>query len=196
MVVAMLRGPHGSGKTRVLAAFVEELRDQPEILVISGSDDARVQTILPGLDQALDKLSSHVLSLPRAEIDALVHDAAPLARMFPALRRIPMLQLPTLPQSKPLSQADVIREGLGALRRVFCRLGQRGPLALVVDASRVWEEPDARLMTDGFVGPEMPHMLVLLGVDPDVRGDNPGVEDLHRWAREHGGDLRFFDLGK
>jgi hypothetical protein len=196
MVVTMLHGPHGSGKTRVLEAFVEELTAAPETLVITGADDPRVQTLLPGLDQALDKLSAYVMSLPREEIDALVHDAAPLARMFPALRRIPALQVPTLPQMKPQTQEDVIHEALGALRRVFRRLGDRRTLVLAVDDSRVWDDRSARLMTEHFVGPAMPRMLVFLCMDPDTFEDNPAIDDFRRWAREHGGDLRFLELGE
>ena len=195
MVVAMLHGPHGSGKTRVLDAFAQELRADPEVLVISGTDNSRVQTLLPGLDQALDRLSAFVMSLPHADVESLVHDAAPLARLFPALRRIPMLQLPTLPQSRPVSSDDVIHQGLGALRRVFHRLAERRRLVLVVDESRVWDDPTARLMTEHFVGPDMPRMLVLLGMDADKFEGNPGVDDFRRWATDHGGDLRFFDLG-
>ena len=195
MVVAMLHGPHGAGKTRVLEALLDELAADPEALVISGSDDSRVQTMLPGLDQALDRLSAHVMSLARADIDSLVHDAAPLARMFPALRRIPALQLPTLPLSRPQTPEEIIHDGLGALRRVFRRLGEQKKLVLAVDNSRVWDDPEARMMTDHFVGPEMPRMLVLLCMDADRFADNRGVDDFRRWARDHGGDLRFFELG-
>ncbi len=194
MVVAMLHGPHGAGKTRVLEAFVDELETDPDALVIAGTDDIRVQTMLPGLDQALDRLSAHVLALPREEIDALVHDAAPLARMFPALRRIPALQLPSLPLAQPPTQERIVHDALGALRRVFRRLGDRKKLVLAVDDARIWDDPEARLMTDHFVGPEMPRMLVLLGVHPDSFDGNPAIDDFRRWARDHGGDLRFFEL--
>jgi hypothetical protein len=135
------------------------------------------------------------MSLPREEIEELVHDAAPLARMFPALRRIPLLQLPTLPQGKTTSPDDVLHQGLATLRRVFHRLAERQRLVLVVDESRVWDDPTARLMTEHFVGPDMPRMLVLLGMDADAFEGNRGVDDFRRWATDHGGDLRFFELG-
>jgi hypothetical protein len=116
--------------------------------------------------------------------------------MFPALRRIPALQVPTLPQMKPQTQEDVIHEALGALRRVFRRLGDRRTLVLAVDDSRVWDDRSARLMTEHFVGPAMPRMLVFLCMDPDTFEDNPAIDDFRRWAREHGGDLRFLELGE
>jgi eukaryotic-like serine/threonine-protein kinase len=193
LVVAMLHGPHGAGKTRVLEAFVDELSDYTDTLVIGGTDNSRVQTLLPGLDQALDKLSAYVMTLPRPEIEALMNDAAPLARMFPALRRIPVLQLPTLPSSKPPSPEDVIHQGLGALRRVFRRIGEKRRLVLAVDESRGWDG-EARLMTAHFQGPDMPRMLVFLAMDPNTFENNAAIEDFRRWARDYGGDLRFFEL--
>jgi tRNA A-37 threonylcarbamoyl transferase component Bud32 len=194
IVVAMIHGPHGSGKTRVMEAFVDELRDDADALVIGGTDNSRVQTMLPGLDQALDKLSAYVMTLSRPEIEALMNDAAPLARMFPALRRIPVLQLPTLPSSKPPSPEDIIHHGLGALRRVFRRIGERRRLVLAVDESRGWDDREARLMTAHFQGPDMPRMLVFLAMDPDTFDNNPAIDDFRRWARDTGGDLRFFEL--
>ncbi|MBE7448637.1 MAG: hypothetical protein HS111_07060 [Kofleriaceae bacterium] len=165
--------------------------------MLASQVSARDQTRMPGLDQALDQLSAHVMGLPRPEIEALMGDAVALARIFPALRRLPGLQIPNLPQARPLAPAEIFAQGVAALRRVLVRLAARRPVVLAVDGTRgaTAGSPEARIVSDHFAGPDPPRMLVVVTLAQDVGDDNPTVLDVRRWRDEHGGDLRWLELG-
>ena len=68
--------------------FVDEVRRTSDALVLATIDNEREQTPMPAMDQAVDQLSTYLLGLPRRELEEVIHDAAPLARVFPALRQI------------------------------------------------------------------------------------------------------------
>jgi hypothetical protein len=197
-VIVVVRGARGSGKTALVDAFADEVRDgDANALVLAARDNAREQTPLPAVDQAVDQLSAYLLGLPRRDVEAIVFDAAPLARIFPALRRIPLLQLPTLPQAREAPPLDRFAEGIRALRRVLHRVSLRGPLLWTVDDGRGPSPERARLLVDHFTSgseDERPHLLLVAAMHPEVVDGNPMIANLVRWRDDKRGDLRFIDL--
>ncbi|HVK75654.1 MAG TPA: serine/threonine-protein kinase [Kofleriaceae bacterium] len=193
-VVVLVRGRAATGKSALVEAFLDEARAEHGALTLTGSDGRREQVPLPGLDQALDQLSTYLLGLPRDEAAALLADAAPLARLFPALRRIPALQAPLLPQATPIGPDELRRRGLAALRRLLVRLGDARPVVLAFEHTGQTRGADARSFTECFIGPDMPCVLVVVVARPDVVEHSESIADLRRWAAQLGGDLRVVDL--
>jgi hypothetical protein len=197
LVVVIVRGPHGSGKSALYGTFVDEVRATTDALIFATVDNLREQTPMPMIDQAVDQLSTYLVGLPRHEAEAIVHDAAPLARVFPALRRVPQLQLPTLPHGKATSPAAIFRDGVQALRRVLARLGERRPLLFAADNGRGPAEAMAGPMVEHFTSGEdgeEPRVLMMLVIRPEAVPDNALLKHFARWRDERGGDLRFIDL--
>ena len=197
LTIVAIAGADEPTRRALLGAFLTEVRREHDALVLASQVSARDQTRMPGLDQALDQLSAHVMGLPRPEIEALMGDAVALARIFPALRRLPGLQIPNLPQARPLVPEEIFAQGVAALRRVLSRLAARRPVVLAVDGTRgaTAGSPEARIVSDHFAGPDPPRMLVVVTLAQDVGDDNPTVLDVRRWRDEHGGDLRWLELG-
>jgi hypothetical protein len=117
--------------------------------------------------------------------------------VFPALRRVPSLQLPTLPQGKASSPAEIFREGIEALRRVLFRISMRRPVVFAADNGRGPGQNLAQPMVDHFTAgeeSERPRILLLMVIRPDAVPGNALVANFERWRDEKGGDLRFVDL--
>jgi eukaryotic-like serine/threonine-protein kinase len=197
-VVVVVRGGRGTGKTALLDTFVDEVRERHEdALVLTTRDNAREQTPLPGVDQAVDQLSAFLLGLSRRDAEEILHDAAPLARIFPALRRIPLLQMPTLPQAKAAPPADPFGDGIRALRRVLHRISVSRPVLWTVDDGRGPGPERARLLTDHLatgIESERPRVLIVTALHPDAVEGNALLANMIRWRDEKNGDLRFIDL--
>ncbi len=193
-VLAVVHGDAGSGKTALLDAFLDEARVEHDALTLAGADDPREQIPLSSIDQALDQLSSYFMALPKAGAAALLADAAPLARMFPALRRVPALQVPVLPQTSVLGPDELRRRAFGALRTILARLGLTRPVVLAFDNNGHVAGADARIFSESFVGPDMPHALVIASYHSDLLATSQSLADLRRWADQMQGDLRFVGL--
>jgi len=192
MVIALVAGGPGAGKTFLFETFVDEVR-RGGGLAITGTNNQREQTRLPGLDQALDQLSAYLVSLPRAEAAALLVDAAPLARMFPALRRLPALQVPTLPQARPLSPEEVLHQAMAAMRRLFARLAANRPFVFAVDGARGPDHSERTLFTGHFVGADLPKMLLVVLAQPEQLAASAMIANFLSWGAA-GGDVRRIDL--
>ncbi|HUQ02084.1 MAG TPA: serine/threonine-protein kinase [Kofleriaceae bacterium] len=196
LVAVIVRGPSGSGKSALYETFVDEVR-RTDALVMAAADNQREQTPMPVVDQAIDQLSTYLIGLPRSEAEDIVRDAAPLARVFPALRRVPPLQLPTLPHGKATSPAEIFREGIQALRRVLFRISLRRPLLFAADNGRGPGQVMAEPLVDHFTAgeeSERPRILLMMVIRPDALPGNALVANFVRWRDERGGDLRFIDM--
>lgn len=196
LVAVFVRGPHGSGKSSLYRAFVDELQATSEAVVLAVVDTEREQTPMPAVDQAIDQLSAFLLELPHREADELAREAAPLARVFPALRRVPALQGPALP-GRASTPAAVFRDGADALRRLIARIAARRPLVFAVDNGRGPPEELAGPMVERFTAggaAEQPRALLLMMLRPEAVPGNPLLAHFERWRDERGGDLRLVDL--
>ncbi|MBZ0238745.1 MAG: ATP-binding protein, partial [Deltaproteobacteria bacterium] len=198
LVVVFVRGPRGSGKSALFETFVDEVRRTTDAVVLAAVDSEREQTPMPAVDQAIDQLSTYLLGLPSREADDLLAEAAPLARVFPALRRIPRLQLPVLPHGAASSPAEIFREGVKSLRRVVSRIAACRPLVFAVDNGRGPGPELAGPMVAGFTAGDassQPRVLLFMVIRPDALPGNALIANFVRWRDAQGGDVRFIDLG-
>jgi hypothetical protein len=167
--VVRVLGPAGVGKTALLRAFALQVEAQGAV-VLAGRCHERESVPFKAVDPLVDSLTRTLGELPPERVDALrPRDASLLTRMFPALSRLPAFRdAPSRPVEDPLEHR---RRAVLALRELFERLGERGPLVVLVDDAQ-WGDADSVALMEALLRPpEPPAALVVTS----IRDDGPAL---------------------
>jgi len=188
-VSVLVLGPCGSGKTNLVDEFVEELK-LTDAVVLRGRASNREALPFRAIDRIIDSLAAYLLSLPEDEARALAPPGiAQLAKVFPALRRVPAAQAPILPGMMPMDETELRRRAFGALCDLFRAISARHPLVIPLDDMQWGTAAGSRVMNDFFEGPDAPRCLIVFchrTEDPT----SPLLHHLGLWK----GDLRTITL--
>jgi eukaryotic-like serine/threonine-protein kinase len=156
------------GKSALIARFLDDLREaEPAAVRLAGRCFEQESVPYKALDSAVDALGRHLRRMGEAEVNALLpRDIATLARLFPALLRIPAVE--SAPRrAEDQDQFTQRRRAFGALRELFARLGDRTSLALVIDDLQWGDADSSALLLELLRPPDAPRMLVVLAYRAD-----------------------------
>jgi hypothetical protein len=188
LVCAMVTGPSGSGKTTLMEAFVTETRARGDVVVLSGRASAREAVPYRAIDRIVDSLASWLIGLPREQVAAMLPPGvSALCRVFPTLRRVPAMQVPTLPGALPADEQLLRERAFDALRALIVAVAERHPLLMVADDMQ-WATEEGVPILDRFLAGG-PRCLILFGMRPDG-GSRLLLDHLAAW----GGDQRTITL--
>ncbi len=178
-VAVFVHGSSGLGKSALVEKLIAQLRaGHPEAVVLAGRCYERESVPYKGLDPLVDTLSGYLKQLPPADAESLVPEGVwALARLFPALRRVPavaragreVLELPD-----PREQR---RQARAALRDLLRRLAERQPTVLYIDDLQ-WSDRDSANLLAYVLGPPDPPPILLLSCER--RGGREEIALLHR----------------
>jgi tRNA A-37 threonylcarbamoyl transferase component Bud32/tetratricopeptide (TPR) repeat protein len=169
--VVRVEGPPGIGKTALLKAFAQRMEAQGAV-VLAGRCHERETVPFKGVDPLVDALTRHLAAMPGDRVDGIrPRDASLLARMFPALNRVPAFRdAPPREVQEPLERR---RRAVLALRELFERLGERVPLVVLVDDAQ-WGDADSVMLMEAVLRPpEPPTVLVVTS----IRDDGPALPE-------------------
>ncbi len=193
-VTVFVRAPSGMGKTALLRRFVEEVADRA--LLLDGRCHEREDVPFHTLDPIVDALAGALTGLPDDEASVVLpREVAPLTRLFPVLRRVPLLAErsggPTPPDPQELRQ-----RAFTALRQVLARLAKQRSVVVLIDDLH-WGDLDSTAFLADLVHHPEPGLLLLFAHRPD---DPAGVvaalvEPSVTGASRRGGDVRTISLG-
>jgi len=192
-VAVFLRGESGIGKSRLVSQFLDEIAGR--VTALEGRCYQRESVPFKALDGVVDALTDELLAQPRDALRAgLPSEIAALARLFPVLRRVPVIAERTVAAPLPAAPQELRRRGLGALRALLAWLAARRRLAIAIDDLQWGDHDSAVFLADLVHHPDpLPLLLVLIhrleddaGVIAAVRTPGPGLR---------GGDVRTVDLG-
>src|SRR6185503_16295035 len=80
----LVHGTSGMGKSSLVRAFLDEVRRDPDAVVLAGRCYERESVPYKAVDTVVDALCQHLLALPADEVvTVLPDDAALLATLFP-----------------------------------------------------------------------------------------------------------------
>ncbi|MFL6244951.1 MAG: serine/threonine-protein kinase PknK [Thermoanaerobaculia bacterium] len=174
-----VHGVSGAGKTSLIRAFVEQLRDEiPELLVLTGHCYQRESVRYKGVDSLVDALHRYLSRLLPHELEVLLpRDIAAAEQLFPILSDVADVVRSrrrggTAAVADPL---ELRRRGFAAIRELFLRLSDRTALALVIDDLQWGDIDGAELMKDILRPPDAPALLFIAAYRSDEAQASPFV---------------------
>lgn len=171
-VVALIKGRSGMGKSALVSHFLDELCALAEPpLVLRGRCFEQESVPYKALDGLVDALSLQLSRLPEHELLALVpREAAPLARVFPALRQVGIVdeqcRAATLDGNvgDPMEQR---RRAFFGLRELLVCLARRRTLVLFIDDLQWGDADSGTLLAELLRPPDAPPVLFVLAYRDD-----------------------------
>jgi tetratricopeptide (TPR) repeat protein len=182
-----IEGPSGMGKSTLMRRFLHELEvgSGPRTVapvILLGRCHENESVPYKAFDTVVDNLARVLLSLPEAEVAALLPaDVDLLPRLFPVLRRVPGVQ-----RARPLGGAgpqELRTRAFATLRALLTSLGRKQPLVLVIDDLQ-WADKDSFELLDDLIRPPDAPPLLFVGTmrDEHLRADQVFAEAIERLA--------------
>ncbi|MEO7271901.1 MAG: serine/threonine-protein kinase, partial [Vicinamibacterales bacterium] len=162
-VAVHLYGLSGMGKSALVRRFLDGVRqERPATVILTGRCYESESVPFKALDELIDGLSRYLCGLAEAEVEALLpRDVSLLARVFPALRRVPRIGAePRQPAEAPAAQ-ELRDRALAALIELLDRLGARRHLVLWIDDLQ-WGDSDSVHVLRGLQRPTGAPCLLLI----------------------------------
>jgi hypothetical protein len=174
-----VQGASGAGKTALIRAFVQRLRDEvPDLLVLTGRCYQRESVPYKGVDSLVDALHRYLTRLDAAEIDALrPRDIAAAEQLFPVLRDVGDLMRMRRRVIPPLvpDQQELRRRAFATIRELLMRLAERTTLIVVIDDLQWGDVDSAELLEEVLRPPDAPPLLFLAAYRSDAAATAPFV---------------------
>ncbi len=174
-----VEGVSGAGKTSLIRAFLERLRDEvPTVRVLGGRCYQRESVSYKGVDSLVDALHRYLSRLQPHELDVLLpRDMAAAEQLFPVLCDVADVVRSrrrggTAAASDPV---ELRRRGCAAMRELFLRLSDRAPLVLVIDDLQWADADSAELLGDILRPPDAPALLFIAASRSDEAQSRPFV---------------------
>lgn len=156
----LLHGQSGSGKSALLAEFLDAVSREPDVLVLSGRCYKQETVPYKAVDELLDSLSRTLSSMTHAQADAcLPRDIGALAKVFPTLHQVDAVRRAPPRESTRCDQQELRRRAFGALRELLTRLGDRKRLVLVIDDLQWGDADSTALLNVALRQPDGPTVL-------------------------------------
>jgi eukaryotic-like serine/threonine-protein kinase len=169
-----IRGRSGEGKTILAESFLEPLRADPSLVVMSGRCYDRESVPFKALDTLIDALASHLRNLPAATAALLLpDDIGLLAEVFPVLRRCDVVEQAPRARIDALNQQQVRQRAFAALRLLLDRISLRTPLVWFIDDLQWGDTDSAGALFEILRPPVAPAVLFLGSFRSDEADTSP-----------------------
>jgi eukaryotic-like serine/threonine-protein kinase len=172
LMTICVQGDSGAGKTALIRAFIEQLRDEvPDVLVLTGRCYQRESVPYKGVDSLVDALHRYLSRLDPAAIDTLLpRDIEAAEQLFPILRdlcdlmRMRRRVMPAL----ETNQHDLRHRAFATIRELLMRLAERTKLVLVLDDLQWGDVDSAELLDELLRPPDAPPLLLIAAYRADA----------------------------
>ena len=141
--VVWIIGKSGEGKSSLARKFLSPFRSGGQALVFSGRCYDRESVPFKALDCLMEPLAQFLKSWDADEIgNWLPTNTSALARIFPALRRVPQIDNMIASRSAPPGEKYIRDQAFSAFRQLLVSIGQQIPIILFVDDLQ-WGDADS-----------------------------------------------------
>ncbi|HET8934581.1 MAG TPA: AAA family ATPase [Polyangiales bacterium] len=156
----LLSGSSGMGKSALAQHFLTEIESEADALVLRGRCYEHEQLPYKTLDPLIDELTTHLLSLTRSELNALLPDDIELlASVFPTLRRV--VAIAERPSSAVVDPRERRRLAFQALRVLCTKLARKRRFVVFVDDLQWGDSDSAAAFQQLLRPPDAPALLLL-----------------------------------
>jgi hypothetical protein len=190
-VAVVVEGESGVGKSALVQHFTRELEAIAGALVLRGRCHEREELRYKAFDQIMDSLGRRLARLDGVEAAILLgEEAGFVARLFPTLRRVPLMA--HVPDPEVANPQELRRQAFNALRALLRRVAAREPVVLVIDDLQ-WADSDSlALLEDVMRPPGEPGLLLLATARSDATRASLRAQSERPWRVQ--GDLRTMRL--
>ncbi|HEX6084824.1 MAG TPA: protein kinase [Thermoanaerobaculia bacterium] len=179
-----VEGLSGAGKTALIRAFLERLRDEvPELLVLTGRCYQRESVPYKGVDSLVDALHRYLSRLMPHELEVLLpRDVAAAEQLFPILGDVADIVRSRRRGGTTVvpEQHELRRRAFAAMRELVLRLSDRTALVLVIDDVQWGDVDSIELIADILRPPDAPPVLFIAAYRPDEAAASPFVRALRQ----------------
>jgi len=163
LVVVMLHGRSGMGKSALASRFLGELAAKQDALVLSGRCYERETVPFKAVDPVVDELRHWLSRLPEGDAYALLPpDLDALARVFPVLGDLDRSGRPS--DTREIDKApphELRRRAFAALRELLTNISREYRLVMHIDDLQWCDADSVQLLEALFAAPSPPWMLTL-----------------------------------
>ncbi|WP_437875506.1 ATP-binding protein [Sorangium sp. So ce513] len=160
-VSVLVHGGAGMGKSALVHHFLMGLRRDKGPVVLRGRCALGASESYNAFGGLMESLSRYLRRLPEGEAARLLpRDVRALARVFPALARVPAVASAPRVSEAPDAQ-ELRRRSFAALRQLLWRIAERRPLIVAIEDLQ-WSDIDsAALLLELTRPPDAPAMMFL-----------------------------------
>jgi hypothetical protein len=179
-IVACVHGRSGMGKSALVRLFLRHTkRGTPRPLLLVGRCYEQESVPYKGVDNLIDHLAQHLAALDGAAVaSVLPPDIGALARLFPVLRQVDVIERQRLSRTDQLDSPEVRRRAFAALRTLLTNLACRAPLVVFIDDLQWGDLDSAGLLTELLRAPDPPPLLLIASYRSDERETSPLLNAL------------------
>ena len=178
-VTAHVQGPSGTGKSALVAAFLDDLSALSDTAVLSGRCYEQESVPYKALDSLIDALADFLAGLSPDDVASMIPvQAAVLARVFPVLQRVPAIAAAPGGGLRISDPRELRRAAVSALREMLTRIGQRRHLVLAIDDLQWGDHDSALVIGELLAPPDPPRLLLLLSYRSEYADRSPCLTAL------------------
>ncbi len=157
-------GRSGMGKSALVRFFVDDLRRSKRAIVLVSRCFECESVPYKALDSLVDALTQRLLSLSSDEVAGLLpKDLLPLTKLFPVLRRVPLIAAAGSDVGIDGADPHEVRlSAFAALRSLFAEMSRRKPLVLWIDDLQWGDEDSASFLVNLLQPPGAPRLMLIL----------------------------------
>ncbi|MCA9138066.1 MAG: protein kinase [Planctomycetales bacterium] len=161
--VVFVSGRSGEGKTSLVEHFLNQLRRNGNVLVLSGRCYDRESVPYKAVDSVVDALVSFLRSRGGDAIHRWIPDDIHLlARLFPTIRRVSAIEDRFDQDTRGIDDRQLRFRAFLALKQLLTRIGRTHPVVLFIDDLQ-WGDGDSAEVLFNLLSPPNSPRLVLLG---------------------------------
>lgn len=161
--VVWVTGLSGEGKSSLVEKFLQPIRKDKEMLVLSGRCYDRESVPYKVIDSFIDPLTRFLRSLKKEQITGLIpHDIEMLVHLFPVMRRVASLKYASMSHQLGIDERQLRNLAFAALKDLLKAIGNEIPIVIFVDDLQ-WGDSDSAEVLAGILKDTKPPQVLLVG---------------------------------
>ena len=160
--VVWVTGLSGEGKSSLVEKFLQPIRKDKEMLVLSGRCYDRESIPFKAIDSVLDPLASFLRSCsPDFYERAISSNTELLSRIFPILRRVEAIAKSPPPDTREMKARQLQLRGFDALKDLWNEIGKRISIVLLIDDLQWADADSAEMLWEMLSGHNAPPVMLI-----------------------------------
>ena len=189
-VTVFVSGKSGEGKSSLIQHFLEPIRKERRLTILSGRCYDRESVPFKALDSLIDALASYLKTIEEVTLALLIpKDISVLARVFPVLSRVDVIAKAAKTRTAVLDDQQIRARAFAALRELIGELSNLSPIILFIDDLQWGDSDSAEVMFELLRPAEAPQVLFLGSYRSDEASESLFLQEWESQQQRQGVEL-------